>query len=103
MADQLRVSPSENERRIIALLAKWRGTSEASIVMDGFRRAKREMLNEYEQEMRVLSTEPESNPLRSLLLRLAVGDFVADEELEEYAGSSGLSMEMLRQIRDSIK
>lgn len=50
---QLRVSPSEGERRLISLLAEFWGEGEATLIMIGFRYGLAMLMAEYEQAKRV--------------------------------------------------
>lgn len=100
MARQLRVSPSAGQQTLIKLLADGWGQSEAEIVMDGFSRSQAAMMTEYEQFQR-LQGVPES-PLRTLLLRFAAGEIVPEAELALLAHDCGLSIDVLRQIRDCL-
>ena len=97
MAEQVQVSPSEGEKALIDVLAAGWGKSKASIVMQGFALGLGQLLNEYEQFQRIKGA-PESS-LKSFLVRSAAGEFVPDSDLTLIAHDSGMSVEVLKQIR----
>lgn len=100
---QLRVSPSEGERKIIKILASGWGMPEAAVIMLGFRRSMPDLMSEFEQAQRLQGNTPAHDPLRLLLLRLATGEAVPEHELTELAYDCNLPVEVLHQIRDCLE
>lgn len=108
----IKISPGEGEMKIIELLAKFWGVSVAAIVLEAVRRSLDEFVQEYERGSRVLNIDAKAKSMRleDLVLRLAAGETVTDDEISEVSGTMSTTtcgkeeiVEMLMKIRDLAK
>lgn len=106
---QIRVTPTAKELELIKYLSKWWGRPEATIIMDAFRRVSGEMMTECDHNEQMLAEEHNNN-LQSLIIRIASGEDVSDDELIDLSGEMETIehdkekvFQALSRIRDIIK
>lgn len=106
---QIRVTPTAKELELIKYLSKWWGRPEATIIMDAFRRVSGEMMIECDHNEQMLAEEHNNN-LQSLIIRIASGEDVSDDELIDLSGEMETIehdkekvFQALSRIRDIIK
>ena len=94
-------SPSDAEQQTIRDLAQAQGRSEGDVLLDGFRRGLRSLLDDHERQRFFLERQANDveAQLRSLLLRMAAGEEIDPIELVTISHDADIPTETLEKIR----